>query len=192
MFTGIVERQGSVVTPGRKLLVETGWRDLRRGESVAVSGVCLTVARVDGPRAGFDVVAETIRRSTLGTLRPGSSVNLERALRAGDRLGGHVVLGHVDGTGTVLRPGSTLVIRSPLATELVSKGSVAIDGVSLTVVEVGAETFSIALIPTTRKMTTLGRLRKGQAVNIELDTMRKKAGPASRITVDFLRRAGFI
>jgi riboflavin synthase len=192
VFTGIVERQGTLLTPGRRLVVETGWSDLRLGESVAVSGVCLTVARLDGARAGFDLVAETLERTTLGRLGRGSKVNLERALRAGDRLSGHLVQGHVDGTGTVVRSGTRLVIRSPLASGLVPKGSVAIDGVSLTVADLDPGLFAIALIPTTRRITTLGRLRKGQAVNIELDMARKKAGPGSRITPEFLRRAGFI
>ena len=192
MFTGLVERMGRIASPGRKLSVETGWSDLRPGESIAVAGVCLTVARRNGGRAGFDVVPETLRRSTLGGLKRGEPVNLERALRVGDRLGGHLVQGHVDGTGTVARTGATLRLESPLASQLIPKGSVAIDGVSLTVVDVEAEAFTIALIPTTRKITTLGRLRKGQRVNIELDVMVKKARPASRLTVDLLRRAGFI
>lgn len=192
MFTGIVERTGRVLSPGRRLAVDTGWTDLRTGESVAVGGVCLTVARLDGPRAGFDVVPETTRRTTLGSLRKGDRVNLERALRAGDRLSGHVVQGHVDGTGIVVRTGATLRIQSPLAAQLVSKGSVAVDGVSLTVVDADSETFSIALIPTTRRITTLGRLRRGQRVNIETDVLLKKAHPPNAITVAFLRKAGFI
>ena len=192
MFTGIVERTGRVASPGRRLAVDTGWGDLKRGESISVGGVCLTVARVDGDRAGFDVVPETTRRTTLGGLHRGDRVNLERALRAGDRLGGHLVQGHVDGAGTVARAGADLRIESPLAGQLVPKGSVAIDGVSLTVVDAGPGEFTIALIPTTRKMTTLGRLRKGQRVNIELDVMLKKSRPASRVTIDLLRRAGFI
>jgi riboflavin synthase len=192
MFTGIIERLGRVATPGRKLAIETGWTDLRRGESIAVSGVCLTVARLDGGRAGFDVVPETIRRTTLQSLRRHDRVNLERALRAGDRLGGHLVQGHVDGTGIVARAGATLRVASPLAAQLVPKGSVTIDGVSLTVVEVEPDAFTLALIPTTRKITTLGRLRRGQRVNIEVDLMLKKARPPSRLTVALLRRAGFI
>lgn len=192
MFTGIVERTGRVVAPGRRLVLDTGWTDLAFGESVAVAGVCLTVARLDGGRAAFDVVPETIRRSTLGSLRKGDRVNLERALRAGDRLSGHLVQGHVDGTGVVERTGATLVVRSPLAARLLPKGSVAVDGVSLTVVEAEPESFSIALIPTTRRITTLGRLRKGQRVNIEVDMMTKRPGGESRITVDLLRKAGFI
>ena len=192
MFTGIVERTGRVARPGRTLSIETGWNDLKPGESIAVSGTCLTVARIQEDRAGFDVVPETIRRTTLGRLRRGDRVNLERALRAGDRLGGHLVQGHVDGTGTVARTGGTLRIESPLAGQLVPKGSVAVDGVSLTVVEVEPGAFTIALIPTTRRLTTLGRLRRGQRVNIEVDVWLKKARPVSRLSIDLLRRAGFI
>jgi riboflavin synthase len=189
MFTGIVERRGRIVNAGRRLSVDTGWRDLVRGESVAVAGVCLTVARIDGPVAGFDVVAETMNKTTLGDLAPGAEVNLERALRAGDRLGGHVVQGHVDGTGVVRRLGSMLRIESPLAERLVPKGSVAVDGVSLTVAELEAGAFTIALIPTTLRITTLGRLKRGDRVNLETDVLLKRA--ASGVTLDLLRRAGF-
>lgn len=191
MFTGIVERTGRVAAPGRRLTVETGWHDLKPGESVAVSGVCLTVARLDGDRAGFDVVPETVSRTTLGRLRRGDRVNLERALRAGDRLSGHIVQGHVDGTGRVARTGGTPRIETPLASQLVPKGSVAVDGVSLTVVEALPGSFTVALIPVTRRITTLGRLRKGQPVNIEVDVMMKRERRPSRITMDFLRKAGF-
>ena len=191
MFTGIVERTGRVAAPGRRLTVETGWHDLKPGESVAVSGVCLTVARLDGDRAGFDVVPETVARTTLGRLRRGDRVNLERALRAGDRLGGHIVQAHVDGTGRVARTGDTPRIETPLASQLVAKGSVAVDGVSLTVVEALPESFTVALIPTTRRITTLGKLRKGQPVNIEIDVMMKRERRPSRITMESLRKAGF-
>jgi riboflavin synthase len=191
MFTGIVERTGRVVRPGRRLEIETGYDDLKGGESVCVSGVCLTVARRTGTRAGFDVVPETISRTTLGTLRRGDAVNLERALRAGDRLGGHVVQGHVDGTGRVARAGAVLRIETSLAAQLVPKGSVAVDGVSLTVVEAGTDFFTVALIPTTRRLTTLGKLRRGARVNVEVDVTLKKKSRASRITREFLERAGF-
>lgn len=190
MFTGIVDRKGTVVRPGRRLEVETGYADLKPGESVAVAGVCLTVARRRGTRAGFDLVPETLKRSTLGSLRKGSVVNLERALRAGDRLSGHVVQGHVDGTGVVARAGATLRIETSLAPRLVPKGSVAVDGVSLTVVDVEPESFTVALIPTTRRITTLGRARKGDRVNLELDVLTKKK--PSRITKELLAKAGFL
>lgn len=190
MFTGIVDRKGTVARPGRRLEIETGYADLKPGESVAVAGVCLTVARLAGTRAGFDVVPETLKRTTLGSLRKGDPVNLERALRAGDRLSGHVVQGHVEGTGVVARAGTTLRVETPLASQLVPKGSVAVDGVSLTVVEAGPDFFTAALIPTTRRVTTLGRVRKGARVNVEPDVMTRKR--PSRITKEFLARAGFL
>ncbi len=189
MFTGIIEKRGRVLKAGRRMSVHTGWDDLVPGESIAVAGVCLTVARIDGPAAGFDLVAETLKKTTLGSARPGVEVNLERALRAGDRLGGHVVQGHVDGTGIVRRPGKWLRIESPLAEQLVPKGSVAVDGVSLTVAELEPGAFTIALIPTTLRITTLGRLRKGDRVNLEADVLLKRA--PSGLTLALLRRAGF-
>ena len=189
MFTGIVEKRGRVVKTGRRMSVDTAWSDLVLGESVSVSGVCLTVARIDGSRAGFDVVGETLKKTTLGALKPGDAVNLERALKAGDRLGGHVVQGHVDGTGVVIQPGATTRVRTPLAAQMVPKGSVAVDGVSLTVVDASADEFSIALIPTTRRLTTLGAVRRGSRVNVELDVLLKKQ--PSGVTLDLLRKAGF-
>jgi riboflavin synthase len=191
MFTGIVERTGRVLRSGRRLVVETGWDDLVLGESVAVAGVCLTVAALDGPRAGFDLVPETLRKTTLGALRKGGRANLERALRAGARLGGHIVQGHVDGTGRVARAGAVLRIETPLASRMVAKGSVCVDGVSLTLVDVEPEAFTVALIPTTRRITTLGRVRRGDRVNVELDVLLKKPPSRSRITLELLRRAGF-
>jgi riboflavin synthase len=191
MFTGIVDRMGRVARPGRRFAVETGWDDLRHGESVAVNGVCLTVVRAPGGRAEFDVVAETMARTNLGDLRKGDRVNLERALRVGDRLSGHIVQGHVDGTGVVRQTGATLRVESPLARQLVTKGSVALNGVSLTVVDVEPDAFTIALIPTTLKITNLGRLRKGHRINIELDILAKYVKRASRITKSWLRKAGF-
>jgi len=191
VFTGIVEKTGRIVRPGRRLEVETGWRDLREGESISVSGVCLTVARIDGTRAGFDVHDETSRKTTLARKRKGDAVNLERALKAGDRLGGHVVQGHVDGVGTVRRSGKWLVVETPLAMQLQPKGSVTVDGVSLTVAELKADHFTIALIPTTLRLTTLGKARKGDPVNVETDHLAKgPRGPG--LTKELLIRAGFV
>ena len=189
MFTGIVERMGRVVKPGRRLAIETGWKGLAPGESVAVSGVCLTVARLDGTVAGFDVVEETLKRTHLGRLRKGDPANLERALKFGDRLGGHLVQGHVEGVGTVSRTGKLLRVESDLAAQMTPKGSITVDGVSLTIVDVETEAFTVALIPTTRRLTTLGRAKKGTRVNLELDVMTRR--PKSRITRAFLVRAGF-
>jgi riboflavin synthase len=192
VFTGIVEKMGRVAAPPPRLAVRTGWRGLRTGQSLAVNGVCLTVARVArGGLVEFDVVPETLSRTSLGDLRPGAPVNLERPLRADSRLDGHIVQGHVDGTGRVAAAGEVLRIETPLAGRLVPKGSVAVDGVSLTVVDVLPGAFTVALIPTTRRLTTLGRARRGQRVNIELDVLSKYARRASRITREFLRKAGF-
>jgi riboflavin synthase len=192
MFTGIVERRGRVLKPGRRLAVETGWDDLALGESVAVAGVCLTVARRTGASAEFDLVAETLKRTTLGKLKRGDRVNLERALRHGDRLSGHLVQGHVEGTGRVTQAGKTLRVETELAAQMIPKGSIAVDGVSLTIVDVEPAAFTIALIPTTRRITTLGTLKKGARVNLELDLLTKRPKKVSRLTPDFLRRAGFM
>src|SRR6185503_7363776 len=186
MFTGIVERTGRVVAPGRRLVVDTGWTDLGLGESVAVAGVCLTPA---GTR--FDLVTETLKKTNLGDLRRGDRVNLERALRHGDRISGHLVQGHVEGTGRVTQSGRTLRVETDLAAHMIPKGSIAVDGVSLTIVEVDEDAFTVALIPTTRRITTLGKVRKGARVNLELDLMTKKPSKVSRITREFLRDAGF-
>ncbi len=152
----------------------------RHGDSIAVNGVCLTVTSVDGAVFTADVMKETLDRSCLGALRPGSRVNLERAVRADQRLGGHIVQGHVDGTGVILsrEPGAnweTVRISLPadLARYMVEKGSVAVDGVSLTVVEAAADRFSVGLIPTTLGLTTLGGKQPGDPVNIEVDVIAK-------------------
>ncbi len=191
MFTGIVARKGRVVRAGRRLVVDTGWSDLAHGESVAVAGVCLTVAGRDGTSAAFDLVAETLKKTTLGRLRRGDAVNLERALRHGDRISGHLVQGHVEGTGVVTRAGRTLRVETELAARMIPKGSITVDGVSLTIVDVDPDAFTVALIPTTRKITTLGRVKKGARVNLELDLMTKRPEKASRLTREFLKRAGF-
>ena len=192
MFTGIVETLGEVVSveqldgDAARLTVAAGsaGEGVRPGESVAVDGVCLTVTGFAGTGPGaplrFDVMGETLRRSTLGERRPGDRVNLERALRVGDRLGGHVVQGHVDGTARILerRPASnweTVRISLPaeLAGYVVEKGSIAVDGVSLTVATVGDEEFSVGLIPATLQATTLGSKPAGGSVNLEVDVLAK-------------------
>ena len=191
MFTGIVERKGRVVKPGRRLSIDTGWKDLTPGESVAVAGVCLTVARLVKTVAEFDLVAETLKKTNLGKLKPGDCVNLERALRHGDRLSGHLVQGHVEVTGRVIQTGKTLRVETDLASQMIAKGSIAVDGVSLTIVEVEPAAFSVALIPTTLRITTLGTVKRGARVNLELDFLTKRPKKASRLTPEFLRRAGF-
>ena len=180
MFTGLVADKGTVEAreqraEGVRLRVRTGLAaDLSPGDSVAVNGVCLTA--VDASASGFeaDVVAETLRRSSLGE---GDEVNLELPLRASDRLGGHVVQGHVDGTGSVesLGPDGTLRIEAgpELLRYVVEKGSIAVDGVSLTVAEVDDEGFSAALIPETLERTTLGAAAPGRTVNLEVDVLAK-------------------
>jgi riboflavin synthase len=182
MFTGLVADKGTVraVRDGR-IEVETALgAHLVAGDSVAVNGVCLTAVdpHVDGFAA--DVMPETLRRSSLGPLEPGAEVNLELPLRAGDRLGGHVVQGHVDGTGTVEHvrdEGNARVVRIGAAPELlryvVEKGSIAVDGVSLTVSGIEDDWFEVSLIPETLERTTLGQAESGRIVNLEVDVLAK-------------------
>jgi riboflavin synthase len=182
MFTGIVEELGEVVYVDAAVLAVRGplVADARHGDSVAVNGVCLTVVDSADGVLRFDVMGETLRRSSLGTLRPGSGVNLERAATLGSRLGGHLVQGHVDGVGTILarEPADQWeVVRFTLPPELaryvVEKGSITVDGVSLTVMAVTAEAFSVGLIPTTLKLTVLGAKGVGDPVNLEVDVIAK-------------------
>ena len=187
MFTGIVEELGAVVALERlpaaaRLVVRAPLvtADARPGDSVAVNGVCLTVTRLDGNRFGADVMAETLTRSTLGARRAGDRVNLERAVAAGARLGGHLVQGHVDGTGTVLARTPAdhwellrIGLPAGLGRYVVAKGSIAVDGVSLTVVSVTLTEFTVALIPETLRRTTLGTVRPGAVVNLEVDVLAK-------------------
>jgi riboflavin synthase len=186
MFTGLVECLGSVRSlgaagAGRELVVAAPFAgELALGDSVAVNGCCLTVVGHDGVTCRFQVGPETLARTNLGALAAGDRVNLERSLRAGALLGGHIVQGHVDGVGTVDRRVEegewvTVWFRCPygLAAQMVPKGSVAVDGVSLTLVEVGREAFNVALIPHTLALTTLGFKRPGDAVNLESDILGK-------------------
>jgi riboflavin synthase len=181
VFSGIVEALGRVrdavtTAEGTRLSIEAPFAALALGESVCVSGVCLTV--VDVSKGGFDVGVslETLRRSTLSRLRSGIVVNLERSLRLGDRLSGHLVFGHVDGVGRLASrtaEGDSLRCRfaapQTVARYLVEKGSVAVDGVSLTVFDCDDGGFSVAIIPHTAQITTLGRLQPGEEVNLESD-----------------------
>lgn len=187
MFTGIVEELGRVVEveplPEAARLSISGplvTSDAAHGDSIAVNGVCLTVVTVEDGVFTVDVIKETLDRSALGALRPGSPVNLERAVRADQRLGGHIVQGHVDGTGVLLSRSPAEhwdVIRVSLPRDLsryvVEKGSIAVDGVSLTVAAVDDESFSIGLIPTTLQKTTLGNKEPGEPVNLEVDVIAK-------------------
>jgi riboflavin synthase len=187
MFTGIVEELGTVVAIERRgdaariavrgpLVV----KDSRHGDSIAVNGVCLTVVTVDADTFTADVMRETLERSCLGALREGDPVNLERAATVGSRLGGHLVQGHVDGVGTVLgrEPGGhwevvRLALPPGLGRYVVEKGSITVDGVSLTVTAVDEYEFSVSLIPTTLELTTLGHKGIGTPVNLEVDVIAK-------------------
>ncbi len=192
MFTGLVEEMGSFVCREGdrfRFAASTVLADTAVDDSIAVNGCCLTVVAlgVDAPArsaaderpASFDVdaVAETQSRTTLGQLSPGDAVNLERAARYADRLGGHIVAGHVDGVGTVERPAPDMRVALPpgagLGRYLVEKGSVTVDGVSLTCFDVSDDGFSVALIPHTIKLTTLGSRRAGDEVNLEVDLVAK-------------------
>jgi riboflavin synthase len=183
MFTGIVEQMGEVQSGGTRLAVRTPLAaELERGDSIAVNGVCLTAVDITGDGFEADVMEETLARSSLARLREGDRVNLELALRVGDRLGGHFVQGHVDATGSVdsieQREHSRVVrVSAPpeILRYVVEKGSIAIDGVSLTVVDVDDEGFSVSLIPETLERTTLGSVSPGDPVNLEVDMLAKYA-----------------
>ena len=215
MFTGIVQATGVVRSiqrgsNGTRLALDAPelTRPIPQGASVCVSGVCLTVTRSREIRIEFDVVPETLSRSTLGSWSPGQRVNLERSLRAGDPMDGHVVQGHVDGTAVVrdIRRGSeghvvTFAADETLMPFVIEKGAVALDGVSLTIADVNRDTFSVALIPTTLTATTLGSLRVGDRVNVETDVVartivttlqrwRERSGEET-LTVEMLRDQGF-
>lgn len=209
MFTGLVEALGTVRSlrsdgAGRQLCIAAPeiTSELALGDSVAVNGACLTVVEHDATTCRFQVGPETLLRTNLGELAPGDRVNLERSLRVGDRLGGHLVQGHVDGVGRVAErvPQGDwelfwFACPTALAAQMVPKGSVAVDGVSLTLVDVAAERFSIALIPHTLAHTTLGFKGPGAAVNLETDLLAKyvwKCLGAGGVTVASLREAGFI
>jgi riboflavin synthase len=181
VFTGLIKATGRVAALGDgRLRVEATGLGLAEGDSIAVGGVCLTAAAVEDGAFEAHVMGDTLRRSTLGSLSAGDQVNLEPPLRAGDPLGGHVVQGHVDGTGTVdsvTDEGFARIVRIAAAPELlryvVEKGSIAVDGVSLTVAEVDGEGFSVSLIPETLERTTLGAAAPGRAVNLEVDVLAK-------------------
>ncbi len=187
MFTGIVREVGEVVAleggaEGVRLAIRAPQTASRSavGDSVAVDGVCLTVVDGDGETLAFEAVPETLARTTLGGLEEGAAVNVEPALRAGEPLGGHIVQGHVDGVGRVrsVEPeGDGVRMEIECGPELlrycVRKGSVAVQGTSLTVAALGEEGFAVALIPHTLAATTLGRLRAGDAVNLEVDVLAK-------------------
>jgi riboflavin synthase len=183
MFTGLVEQMGKVRRAGTRLQVATPLSaELERGDSIAVNGVCLTAVAIEDGTFEADVMEETLERSSLGGLQEGDPVNLELALRVGDRLGGHFVQGHVDATGTIEsveeREHSRWVrVAAPpeVLRYVVEKGSIAVDGVSLTVTEVDGSGFAVSLIPETLERTTLGSAQPGDAVNLEADMLAKYA-----------------
>ncbi len=187
MFTGIVETLAEVVEvreepPGRRLTVASPVvaEGVQLGDSIALNGCCLTVVQVAGGRISFEAGPETLSRTNLGRLAAGGRVNAERSLRLGDRMGGHLVTGHVDGLGRLVRRDDDGVwatlwfsAPAPLLHQMVSKGSIAVDGVSLTLVDVTDAQFSVALIPHTLAVTTLGGLKPGDPVNLETDLLAK-------------------
>jgi riboflavin synthase len=178
MFTGIVEELGTVRSrEGGRFVIEAGvvTADAELGASIAVNGCCLTVVDLGPGWWAADAVNETLARTNLGDLAPGDRVNLERPVRAGDRLGGHIVQGHVDGVGEIVSPAPELQVR--MSTELtryvIEKGSITVDGCSLTVVKPLDDGFTVAVIPHTAEVTTLGRKGVGDRVNLEVDMVAK-------------------
>ncbi len=215
MFTGIVEEMGTIRSIRRgahsavlSIGADTVLSDLKTGDSVAVNGVCLTATGTDPGGFTADVMHETLDRSSLGTLTVGSRVNLERAMAAHGRFGGHIVSGHIDGTGTIaaLRKDDnalwyTVKAVPGLLRYVVEKGSITIDGISLTVACVETDQFSVSVIPHTAAVTILGEKRPGDVVNLETDLIGKyveklltpqtQAQPRSGITLEFLAQNGF-
>lgn len=187
MFTGLVETQATIneidaEAAGKRITLERPreFGDCRLGDSIALNGCCLTIVELDAERMVFQAGEETLSRTNLGRLQIGSRVNCERAMRLGDRIGGHLVSGHIDAVGTVTSRAddnewSKIFFSAPpgLMRQVVSKGSIAVDGTSLTVVDVTDTEFSVALIPHTLEVTTLGQLRCGDEVNLETDLLAK-------------------
>lgn len=215
MFTGIIEEIGTISAVRRNpleakltIFAEKIFSDLKIGDSVAVNGVCLTASEISGNTFTADVMNETFHRSSLSELKSGSHVNLERAMASDGRFGGHIVAGHVDGTGIITNIKKddnavwyTISADSSIMKYIIEKGSVAIDGISLTVAEVLKDSFSVSVIPHTAKETILSQKKLGDTVNLENDLVGKYVEkllnfnhdekPKSRITREFLANAGF-
>lgn len=210
MFTGIIEEMGTVrrlnQSPNRcelELSASKVLEGTQIGDSIAVNGVCLTIIRLGEEHFTADVMPETLRRSNLGQLKPGSKVNLERAMAANGRFGGHIVAGHIDGTGKILAmqpEGNAVLVTISATPELlryvVEKGSIAIDGISLTVAKVSHTDFTVSLIPHTGEETTLLKHRPGEIVNLETDIIgkyvEKLMQPKSNgVTMELLQQNGF-
>lgn len=216
MFTGIIEEKGEVVEIKRngmnsfiRILTKKILDDVRIGDSIAVNGVCLTATKIDGNIFQADVMNETLKRSSLGSLSSGSHVNLERAMAAGGRFGGHIVSGHIDGTGRIsnikndgIAVWYTITADSGILRYIVEKGSVAIDGISLTVAKVTDHDFSVSVIPHTAEVTILSSKKSGDIVNLENDIIGKyveklmkpaeNSAAESCIDMNFLAKNGFI
>ncbi len=219
MFTGIIEGLGTIIGThaqgqGRRVVIDAGFdlSDSRIGDSIAVNGACMTAIRLDGSRFEVDVSPESVSRTLLGQARIGERVNLERALRLSDRLDGHLVSGHVDGTGLIAgrRPHDNAVIvtvsvSQDLTEWMIPKGSVAVDGISLTINALAPDRFTVSIIPHTAKLTTIGFKAVGDPVNIETDLIGKyvkrfvtgSTGPAKKadaavLNLDFLQKTGFL
>jgi riboflavin synthase len=216
MFTGIIEGMGTITAirpsgQGKRFAVEAGFSlsGSGIGDSIAVNGACLTAVSIAGTRFEADVSPETLSKTLFGKMRMGDRVNLERALRLSDRLDGHLVSGHVDGVG-VMRSRSelgnailiTITVAPSLARYMIKKGSVAVDGVSLTINECGSDSFDVSIIPHTAKLTTIGFKKPGDPVNIETDMIGKyverfmtgKSAPPSQggLDMQFLAKSGFL
>lgn len=218
MFTGLVEELGKIksITKGTKsarLTIEgqVVLQDVKLGDSIAVNGTCLTVVEYTQRSFTADVMPETVRSTVLAELKPGDVVNLERTLRLGDRLGGHIVSGHVDGVGVIRskeRSDNAIVVTIEAPPEvmryIIAKGSIAIDGTSLTIVDYGTDWFSVSLIPHTASLTTVGLKESGSKVNLEADVLGKyvakllglqngdeKKQASSGLTMEFLQQHGF-
>lgn len=214
MFTGIIEELGTVISVkrgGQSSVIRIGaskiLEDLHTGDSIAVNGVCLTAVAFDGQGFTADVMNETFEKSTLESLRPKDPVNLERAMSAGGRFGGHIVAGHVDGTGTILsvKQDANAVwfkveVRPEILRYCIKKGSIAIDGISLTIAETGTSWFQVSVIPHTLKQTVLGVTKPGDVVNLENDMIGKYVEKllepkteekSSSLTEEMLINAGF-
>jgi riboflavin synthase len=213
MFTGIVEEMGKVISverlpAGGRLVLKADkvLEGTQLGDSILVNGACLTVSAISAEQVTMDLLGETLSRTNLGTLRPGDAVNLERSLTPQSRLGGHFVLGHVDGTGTITRfersgEDRILEIEAPaeIAARLTPKGSVAVDGISLTVVSLVDRRFTVHIISHTLNFTNLKERKPGEKLNIEIDVFARylydflaRAGKLSGMTEETLRRAGFM
>jgi riboflavin synthase len=213
MFTGLIQQVCTVKALSKSggsaaLTIDLGQlaNQAKTGDSIAINGSCLTVSKLGGASATFDVSGETLAKTTLGKLAPGTKVNIELALRADDRFGGHFVLGHVDGSATIKKIDkntnfATFTFATPkdLLDQMVSKGSVAIDGISLTIAELNPDGFTVAVIPKTLKETTLGQAKINQKTNIEIDIitktvkryLEKHIPPKGNLTIKDLQQQGF-